>query len=145
MNARLLTAIFGENSVGDTPEERARTSTKKWVRSTDQLAEWTSGATGIALTSEEAFQIFGILKLVEANDYGSAIITVSTEEPGCSFRKRRERMGLTIEEVAKRAGLTSEEVRLVEVTERRFPVEMLAHIARVLNIDPRRMCWERFD
>lgn len=74
MDARILTAIFGSESRGTTPNERARSSTKRWVRSRYQLAEWSEGATGAVLTSEEVLVQFGFEKLCEALDKGSAII-----------------------------------------------------------------------
>lgn len=53
--AKELDLVFGPTSVGDTPEERATTSSVKFVRSQIQLAPYSEGATGRVLSVRKHF------------------------------------------------------------------------------------------
>jgi hypothetical protein len=59
----VLRAIFGHESTGATPLERARSSKRLFVRSQDHLAFHKPTATGRQLSAFEALDIFGCICL----------------------------------------------------------------------------------
>ncbi|MFH1047499.1 MAG: helix-turn-helix transcriptional regulator [Patescibacteria group bacterium] len=144
MNRAQLDYLFGADSVGDTPEERAQTSSRRWVRSQDQLSFDSTAAQGLRLSSVEALEIFGIDTLSQLLDYDSAIIVCSLDEPAASLVRCRERLGLSQTELAQRAGITVAQVQRAENTHTRNIIWVLDKICRVLGIDTKRISFERF-
>jgi hypothetical protein len=132
-----LNAIFGECTIGGTPEKRASNSTRVWVRGQDHLAICNEGATGLMMTSTEALEIFGLEKLDEALEYGTAIIVRGKTEPGTSLRARRHELDLDAHEVAERAGLTIDQVQDCESQLTRSDIHQIAAICAVLQLDAR--------
>ncbi len=57
---------------GATAQQCAQLSDVRWIRGWDHVAEYEGGGTGIIMTSEEALRIFGLLRLYEAVERGSA-------------------------------------------------------------------------
>jgi hypothetical protein len=128
-------AVFGTGSKGSTPEERARTSSRIFVRSQVQLAVLTSGASGRQLSAWEALQAFGIDKLREVVDYGSAILRRTADEPAVTLRERRESLGFAITDVAKITGLDNDNVEDAEDPRTRTPIRIIEQIAQALALD----------
>ena len=71
-----LSDIFGGDVDSLSPEEAARRAKTLFVRGRVQLAEYEegSGATGQIISAWEAYQAYGLEKLEEVVDYGSAIL-----------------------------------------------------------------------
>ena len=132
-----LTALFGPESRGTTPQERARTSNIRFVRSQLQLAEWSEGATGRILTASEALEDHGLDKIREAIQSGSAVICDSPSTAGENLRTRRETLGLQIDDVARAARLPEADVAEAERTRRDVPIHRRERIARALGLDDR--------
>jgi hypothetical protein len=76
----LLGKVFGEASSGGTPEERARTSNREFVRSQDHLALANGSARGHRMSAWEAYQAFGLDKLEETLEYGSAVLVAAPRD-----------------------------------------------------------------
>lgn len=134
---RVLTAVFGSDSRGDSPRQRASTSCQVFVRSQDHLAPDSPAATGRRLTALEALETFGFDKLSEAMEFGSAILPASQAEPGETLRKARERLGLSPEAVAQRLRMKPQEIIDAERPDTRTPVRNLERIATALGLDER--------
>lgn len=130
-----LDAIFGASSSGDTFEDRARTSSRVFVRGQDQLAEWSEGATGRRLTAWEALSDHGQKKLVEVANRGAAILCETPRTIGENLRDRRTVLGLDLAAVASRARLPPADVADAEDGRRRVPIQRIERIARVLGLD----------
>src|SRR4051794_2095661 len=103
IDARLLDGAFGADSSGESPEERARSSKKLFVRSIDQIAEDSPGALGRRLTATEALETYGWSVLQEIAVDGSALLAADANAAGRPLRARREALGLATREVARRA------------------------------------------
>lgn len=130
-----LDLIFGEDSKGNTPEERSSTSSVRFVRSQDELAFHTSHATGVTLTAKEALAVFGYERLRDVALEGSAILARDLNEPSRTLRKRRESLGITVEQLAKRTGLEVMVVEAAELRRSRTPIRVLNKIAIGLGLD----------
>jgi DNA-binding XRE family transcriptional regulator len=145
-----LAFIFGTESAGNTPLERARTSSRNWVRSQDELSIYEPeirnyrANLGLILNSEEALSIFGIKVLAEAIEYGSAILVVKECEPAASLKRVRERLGLSPEDLAKKSGLCPELILKAEDHNYRSLMWDLAKICQVLGIDVRSITVQEF-
>jgi len=137
MNNKLLEYVFGIESQGSTPEERARTSTYQFVRSQDHLSLLKKTSTGHRLKACEALEIYGFDVLKEVHDYGSAILVCSEDEPAATLRIQREELGLSIHDVAKRTGLTDSQVNECENSANRSPIRSIEKLAAVLGLDDR--------
>ena len=134
---RLLDAVFGEGSIGDTPEERAATSKVTFVRSLDQLAFDSSPATGRRLAAREALEAYGWDVLAEVGAEGAALLCAGPRAAGSALRIRREALNLDPRHAARRAGV---DVRLVERAERtdpRVPIRIYERIGSALGLDER--------
>lgn len=132
-----LVMIFGAESTGTDSVERASSSTRTFVRSQDHLAIWTPNATGRRLTAREALEAYGIGKLGELIEHGSAILPPATTEPAKTLQTRREALGLSHEALAKAAGLTVAQVAGSEDPTQRSPVRQVERIAIALGLDER--------
>jgi Zn-dependent peptidase ImmA (M78 family)/transcriptional regulator with XRE-family HTH domain len=130
-----LDLIFGPDSHGSTCEERALTSSRVFVRSQDHFGESNASATGHILTAWEALHAFGVEKMLEAMDYGSAILPFAPSEPAETLRARRESLGLTIEDLAKFTGLGVSRIEDAENPATRTPIRDLERIAQKLALD----------
>lgn len=135
----LLGKIFGEASSGSTPEERARTSDRKFVRSQDHLALANIDATGHRLSAWEAYQSFGLDKLEEALEYGSAILVTAPREPAESIRKSREERGLGINDIARTIEVDEKQIANAEDPKKTNPIAVLERIAMALGLDERQL------
>lgn len=133
----LLVAVFGPESVGSTPGERAQSSNSVFVRSQDGLALDKPNATGRKFTAAEAYDAFGFETLLEAVTAGSAVLPANLEEPARTLREARERLGLTHETVATRAAVPVDLVRSAEDARTRTAIHDLQRIAISLGLDER--------
>ena len=139
-----LAYVFGPESSGDTPEERAKTSQRIWIRSQDQLVLYDKkvGAPGLVMGASEALEVFGWDVLYETI-YRDWVCMVSEEgEPGKTFLAARSERKLEHYRVAFAArklgwGLTTEEVQDAENNETRTSMKAICAICAVLDLDPR--------
>jgi Zn-dependent peptidase ImmA (M78 family)/transcriptional regulator with XRE-family HTH domain len=135
----LLQEIFGQESRGQSPLQRALTSHRRFVRSQDHLAVLTEPADGRTYSAYEALHYFGLDKLVEAVTYGSAVLPVSPQQPALSLRSRREQLGLQPRDVAQAAGVREGDVERAEDSTQVVPFRTLERLARVLGLDDSRL------
>ena len=130
-----LDLIFGSDSKGSTPEERARSSSRVFVRGQVQLAEDSPEATGRRYSAWEALQTFGISKLHEITNYGSAIILGNAGEPANTLKTRRNDLGLSIQDVSRNTGLTEADITDAENPETLSSIHVIEKIAQALALD----------
>ena len=140
-----LEAVFGEHAPGLTIEETARRSQRKFVRGADHIALYeldvNPDATGHIMTAWEAYHAFGLDILVEAMEYGSAVILSERRAIESSLRNRREELGLSSRRVARSAGVSEEVVAHAEEDSRSLPIQALERVAFVLGLDERRLAY----
>ena len=134
-NIEELDSIFGPESKGTTPQERARSSSRIFVRSQVQLAENSPEATGRRLSAWEALETFGLDKLREVFEYSSAILSCTAEEPAQTLHNRREDLGLSVKNVAKVTGLNEDDVENAENPKTLTSIHIIEKIARALALD----------
>lgn len=111
-----------------------------FVRDQDHLTEFKNEATGLVLNFEQILNIFGLETpkiLEEIATYGFAILVCKESEPASTLSNRRNFLGLTIEEVAKKANVSIKEVLDSENCKTRTRMYVLIKIAEVLGLDPR--------
>ena len=114
-----------------------------FIRSQDALAVDDSEATGLKLTPSEALDIFGIEKLIEIADYWSAVIVRYENEPAETFKKRREFLDFSQEQMAKLSGVTLEELQNAENSAIYSSIHTLIKIAKALGLDTRFITWKK--
>lgn len=115
-----------------------------FVRSQDQIARWSPYATGFVMSEKEVLELFGKEIIEEIDDNGAAILIKDPSEPSASFKRVREHLGLTREEVAKMARLPVHAIEDAEREDKRNPIQVLYQICLVLGIDPRLLGWKKF-
>lgn len=130
-----LELVFGSNSCGDSPEDRALSSNAKFVRSQIQLAPYTDGATGRVLSAREALRSFGWERLRQATIEGSSPLVVSPKEPAATIQKRRNELGLSEERLAKKVGISVRVLQQAETVGTKTPYRILESLAQVLALD----------
>ncbi|MBZ4370051.1 ImmA/IrrE family metallo-endopeptidase [Corallococcus sp. AS-1-6] len=135
-NSDELDFVFGPDSSGASPEERARTSLRVYVRSLDQLALENPRATGRRLSAQEAFDAYGYAVLREVADEGSILLCAGRDAAARTIRTQRELLKLDVRTVANRVRLTSEQVEAAEQGGR-HPLAQYERIAQALGIDER--------
>lgn len=122
---------------GDTPEARARESTRLFVRSIDQITfDRSPQATGRRLTAMEALEAYGWDVLRQIAYEGSAVISDSPDAAGRALRERREQLRLNIGPVARKAALTPEVIQALEASKRQ-PIRLYERVASILGLDER--------
>jgi Zn-dependent peptidase ImmA (M78 family) len=134
-----LRRIFGDIGSATSAEESARASTQTFVRSQDHLALYKKGAKGRKLTAWQAYQAFGIDKLEEVFNYGSAVLVSGHQEPASSLRKSREDRGLTVYDIAKATKLKVNEITNAEDVRKTNPIQLLEKLAMTLGLDETRL------
>lgn len=132
-----LSLIFGTDSKGSTPEERARTSSRIFVRSQVQLALESEEATGRKLTASEALSSFGLDLLRRVAEEGGAGIITNPREPAATLSERRRTMRLSKRSLAAQAGVSVDEITAVETPGEVVPIRRLERIAQALALDER--------
>lgn len=134
-NSAELEAVFGEDSSGDTPEERAQTSSRIFVRSQVQVAFSNNSAKGRKLSSIEVLKAFG-WGIISNLAYRTATPIICMEgEPGNTIKKRRESLGLTIKNLAKAAEVEPETLQNLENATSGVPIRQIENVARLLALD----------
>jgi len=137
INEANLKLVFGDNSRGSTPVERASSSSTRFVRSQVQVALASESATGRCLSASEALATFGWDALLTASTEGSFAFVTDPREPATTLKSRREELGLNIRQVARAAGIEVSAVSNAETMGRRSPVRTLEKIAQALALDER--------
>jgi len=135
VDVNYLKRIFGDIGSATSIEEGARASKQLFVRSQDHLALFKKGAKGRKLTAWQAYQAFGIDKLEEAFNYGSAVLVSGHQEPASSLRKSREDRGLTVYDIAKATKLKVNEITSAEDARKTNPIYLLEKLAMTLGLD----------
>ena len=136
MDKYTLDIVFGPGSVGDTPEERAKTSKYQFVRSQDHLSlyEEKLKQTGRVISAERALVLFGFNKLYECIDSCIAVIT-KPEEPAKSFTAARHQLGLSVSQLAAWIGVSKDDINNIENTKIRNSIHLLDKVALWLGLD----------
>lgn len=130
-----LDLVFGPDTIGATPEDRVRTSKASFVRSQIQLAPYSPEATGRVLSAREALRTFGWETLRQAVFEGSAPLITSSKEPAATIRARREALGLSQEQLAKRLSIPVMSIQQVETPGFKTTFRNLESLAQVLALD----------
>ena len=134
-----LARIFGPSSSGRSPDEYARTSQREYVRSQDHLALATPGASGRRLSAWEAYKAFGLQKLEEVLEYGSAVLVTDIREPSATISRRRQDLALEPADLSSFLKMRALEILAAERRDRRTPIRSLEKIARALGLDETRI------
>lgn len=134
-NKDRLDAVFGADSSGETPEQRAATSKRMFVRSQIQVAFNNQRAKGRVLTASEALSIFGWEILSNLADYPAAPILSEEGEPARTLAKRRESLGLDVRTVSRATKVPEAEIAKAETGAQRAPIRVLEKIAQYLALD----------
>lgn len=129
--------VFGKHDQGLSIEEVARQSPYKFVRGDTQMSPYDPErkATGHVLTALEAYRTFGLDILVEAVEYGSAIILSKRRAIESSLRDRRKDLGISKESVARAVRLSPDMIELAEMNAYDVSIQDLERIAFALGLD----------
>lgn len=130
-----LELVFGTNSTGSTPEERARASATQFVRGQFQLAVYSEGATGRVLSAREALRTFGWQVLRQATLEGAAPLVSSPKEPATTLRLRREELGLSVEQLAKKVHLSPKVIQQAETVGAKSAIRTLESLGQALALN----------
>jgi len=135
MDRARLTHIFGDVASAATPDDFARRSKREYVRSQDHLALASPKAKGRRLAAWQAYQAFGLDKLEEVLDHGSAILTFDPLEPAATLRRAREARGLELEDIATAIDAPVDDVANAENPKHVSSIQLLERIATTLGIE----------
>lgn len=130
-----LELVFGEKSRGDSAEERAKTSSRLFVRSQIQIALDNERAKGRRLSAQEALETFGWDVLSGLAENNAVPVIQLENEPGKTVRERRLQLGLSAEQLAHAAKLNTELLTDLENSKRAIPIRDLENIARYLSLN----------
>jgi Zn-dependent peptidase ImmA (M78 family) len=136
----LLERVFGAGE-STTPNDRARSSLRRFVRGLDLLTfDDSPKAKGRRLTASEALEAYGYDKLAEVATDGSALISESDDAAGRALSERRQKLGLQIRHVAAETQLPRAVIEALEASGRR-PIREYEKVARVLGLDERMLSY----
>ncbi len=130
-----LDLVFGPDSSGSDPLTRALSSTKRFVRSQTQVAEWRPEAKGLELTPAQALHAFDYDVLLRVARDGSAQLIPSRTEPARTIEERRKELGLTAKQIARMIDLPEASVVKAETVGKVSPIRDLMRIAEALALD----------
>jgi hypothetical protein len=101
--------IFGNDAIGDTLKELARSSSVSFVRTQFQLAIALPRSTGYRLTALDALEQYGWTTLSGLAYYTSVPLVEHHGEPFISFRKRADDLGLDLKKLQHDSGWSDDE------------------------------------
>lgn len=132
-----LDFIFGVGSRGHTPEERAETSSRAYVRSQVQLAFWSEGARGIKMNARQALHSFGIRALEQVAEEGASGLVTDPRQPWETIRTRRRYLDIAKTSLAEAADVPLASVQSAETAGAITPIRELERIAQTLSLNER--------
>lgn len=136
-NDRLLDAAFGSTSRGETPEQRAVTSPRIFVRSLQQLAEDSSEAKGRRLTAREALEAYGPDVLAEIASEGTAVIGGGIRYAAKAIKQRVSDLGISNKDIANLTGLQVPTIDDILAGRSGTPVRLVERVAGAVGLDER--------
>lgn len=134
MDPSALKAVFGTESSGETPDQRAATSKKLFIRSQHQLSEYREGATGRVINAREALRLVGWEGLEPLADRPSVPLIFRSGEPYASISNQLGNLGLQLGEVARKVGWAKNTIRRFE-EKKQIPFRDIEKFARALGLD----------
>ena len=130
-----LEAVFGKSSTGPTPEERARSSDRYFIRSQHQLSFYADGASGRRINAREALDLFGWSALKELADHSAVPILHGVDEPYRTIERRLKSLGLTLEKAGRLIGWTPKLTKSF-IQRAQLPFRELEKFAQSLSLEP---------
>jgi Zn-dependent peptidase ImmA (M78 family) len=127
-------AVFGKQSSGESPEQRAVTSQCRFVRSQHQLSVYREGAIGRVVNAQEALRMVGWESLRGLADNSAIPLLVRSDEPYQSIDKQLQNLGLSLNEVARKVRWSNEITRKFELR-KQVPFRELERLARTLGLE----------
>ena len=139
----IIESVFGPELGHLSAQRAARRSGLRFVRSGTELGvfEASRNPTGHVLTAWEAFHAYGLDKLEEAREYGSAILIRPNGIENTLHRRARE-LGLQHSTVAREADLPPEVVQRAKRLAPDNAIEDLERIGFVLGLDELRLGYQ---
>lgn len=139
----IIESVFGPELGHLSAQEAARRSGLRFVRSGTELGvfEASRKPTGHVLTALEAFHAYGLDKLEEAREYGSAILVGPSGIESTLHRRARE-LGLQHSTVAREAGFPPEVVQRAKRLSPDNEIGDLERIGFVLGLDELRLGYQ---
>ena len=136
----IIESVFGRELGHLSEEDAARRSRLRFVRSGAELGvfEASRNPTGHILTAWEAYHAYGLDKLEEAREYGSAILIHPSGIENTLHRRARE-LGLQHSTVAREADLSPEVVQRAKRLAPDNEIGDLERIGFVLGLDELRL------
>jgi Zn-dependent peptidase ImmA (M78 family) len=132
--SELLDAVFGKDSIGDTPEQRAKSSKQLFVRSQHQLSVQRANATGRILGASEALRVFGWGKLKELADRTATPIVADADEPYQSIEHQLRSMGVNFVHAARKYNWSKDSIRRFQ-QRKQVPFRDFVKIAQGIDLD----------
>jgi len=129
-----LDAVFGKDSIGDTPDQRAKTSKARFIRSQHQISQYRDTAPGRVLSATEALRLFGWERLKELVDRAATPIIQDSTEPFLSIQRQLDQIGLSLEEVARKIRWPTSSVERFRLR-KQIPFRDLVRIAQAIDLD----------
>jgi Zn-dependent peptidase ImmA (M78 family) len=133
-DSTLLDAVFGKDSTGLTPMQRAQTSNSRFVRSQHQLSQYRENASGRILNARQALRLFGWSKLKELADRPATPIVQDATEPYQSIRRQLDQIGVSFEEAARKLKWTTESIQRFQ-QRKQVPFRDLERISQNIDLD----------
>jgi Zn-dependent peptidase ImmA (M78 family) len=131
---KLLDSVFGSDSIGDTPEERAKSSKQLFVRSQHQLSVHRNNASGRVLSAAEALRIFGWDKLKDLADRTATPIVVDADEPYASIERQLRSMDVNFSDAARKFNWSKDSICRFEQREQ-VPFRDFERLAQGIDLD----------
>ncbi len=137
IDSRMIEFAFGVGTTGPTTRQHAASSGRIFVRSQDHLSVRNDGATGRVLTALQAFDAYGFDKVIEAVEYPTAVLHSDPAEPARTLKRRRQSLGLSVDDVSKATKESSSMIEKCEDGISTVPIRILEKICISLGLDER--------
>lgn len=127
--------VFGDESSGQTPEERAATSTRLFVRSQIQVGFDNERAKGRRINAREALDVFGEEIMHGLSDRDVVPILWDISEPGKTIMDRRIQMGLSLADISRAVHCEEQDLKDLEESRKTLSYRKIESIGRTLVLD----------
>jgi len=130
-----LDRVFGSESCGSTPESRARTSNRIFVRSQHQVSFWNEGSKGRRFKAGEVLDAYGWDVLRELADHSASPVVTAGGEPLRFLTKQLEALGVDQRKTLVAAKWPQTSIDAFE-RNRQVPFKDLERLAQMISVEP---------
>lgn len=129
---------------GDIDDSTLQKLSVRFIRGQDEIAIYQGRGNGRILSAWEAYKIFVPEIFEEILEYGTAVLSTSSE-PAATFKKQREALDVSKEELSRKTHLTVADIEKVESAQYECDFAIITKLCKAMAIDDYSVAYQAND